>query len=124
MALASVQSDDYHGSTRLHCDLSDAFNIMVYADPPSSTALWHIFKATDADTIRSYLRSRLNRSSDEGDPIHSQVFYMGPSQLKELEEVHGVKPFVIEQAVGEAVYIPAGCAHQVCNLLDHIKLEY
>lgn len=113
MALASKQVDGYSGSTRLHCDLCDAVNLMVYSTPPQGTALWHIFKVCDVAKIRAYVRDTFNHPPQD-DPVHSQQYYLGPSNLAELRDVHGVVPFTIHQAVGEAIFIPAGCPHQVC----------
>jgi hypothetical protein len=125
MALASSQRDGYSGSTRLHCDLCDAVNVMVYSEPPSGTALWHIFRASDAPVIRQFIRAVFHCVSD--DPIYSQLFYLGPSHLSQLRVLHGVIPFEIHQAVGEAIFIPAGCPHQVivpssqlCQLIVNI----
>lgn len=112
MALASKQVDGYSGSTRLHCDLCDAINLMVYSIPAQGTALWHIFKVCDVPKIRAYIQDAFNHPRED-DPIHSQRYYLGPSNLAELKNVHGVVPFTIHQAVGEAVFIPAGCPHQV-----------
>jgi len=113
MALASKQVDGYSGSTRLHCDLCDAVNLMVYSSPPEGTALWHIFKVCDVNKIRIYIQDAFNHLQQD-DPIHSQRYYLGPTKLEELKAMHGVVPFVIHQRVGEAVFIPAGCPHQVC----------
>ena len=112
MALASKQVDGYSGSTRLHCDLCDAINLMVYSTPPEGTALWHIFKVCDVGIIRAYIRDVFNHPQHD-DPIHSQRYYLGPTNLEELKSIHGVVPFAIHQRVGEAVFIPAGCPHQV-----------
>jgi hypothetical protein len=112
MALASRQIDGYSGSTRLHCDLCDAVNLMVYSNPPSGRALWHIFKVADAPEIRTFIQEVFRRSSHD-DPIHCQQYYLGPTHLAQLKAKHGVVPYTIEQAVGEAVFIPAGCPHQV-----------
>lgn len=38
---------------------------------------------------------------------------MTPSLLEKLEKSHGVRPYTIKQYTGDAVLIPAGCAHQV-----------
>ena len=113
MALASKQVDGYSGSTRLHCDLCDAINLMVYSTPLEGTALWHIFKVCDVDKTRAYIQHTFNHPQHD-DPIHSQRYYLGPTNLEKLNSIHGVVPFTIHQGVGEAVFIPAGCPHQVC----------
>lgn len=119
MALKSHQDDAHSGSTRLHCDLCDAINIMVFSSPSTGTALWHIFKAADSHKIRAYIKKFYNCTLD--DPIHSQHYYLGPSDLKRIREEYGVVPYSIHQSVGEAVFIPAGCAHQVCSFLTIFK---
>jgi hypothetical protein len=117
MALASVQADDYSGSTQLHCDLCDTINIMVYSFPSNGTALWHIFKVSDVPKLRAFLQAVFKCDPRSDDPIHSQQYYLGPLLLKRLGTECGIVPFIIYQRVGEAVFIPAGCPHQVCSVL-------
>lgn len=101
-------------------------------------AVWDIFRAEDADKIRSFLKSRFDRDFAFSDPIHSQLFYLDAGLRKELWETKNVASFRIYQYPvsqpsthtgeielinqGQAVFIPAGCAHQVCNLADCIKI--
>jgi hypothetical protein len=47
------------------------------------------------------------------DPIHTQQIYLDTELLGELYRKHGVKSWRYYQRAGEAVFIPAGCAHQV-----------
>ncbi|KAK9448712.1 uncharacterized protein V1518DRAFT_417990 [Limtongia smithiae] len=60
-------------------------------------------------------------SSTTDDPIHRQFFYLTDPELKLLRERYGVLPYRIWQKPGDAVFIPAGCAHQVCNLSSCVK---
>lgn len=115
MALASRQEDGFSGSTRLHFDLCDAFNIMVHSSPCDGSALWHIFKISDVQKLRAFIRASFDCPSHE-DPIHCQQYYLGPTHLAQLERQHGVVPYSYYQVVGEAVFIPAGCPHQVSVL--------
>ncbi|KAG8905755.1 hypothetical protein FRB99_008328 [Tulasnella sp. 403] len=112
------------GSTRLHMDMADAVNIMLYASPRRNgtpgTAVWDIFRAEDSIKIREYLVDKFGPA--ETDPIHSQYYYFDSEMRKELHDKYGVKSWRIYQKPGEAVFIPAGCAHQVCNLADCIKV--
>ncbi|TNN12004.1 Lysine-specific demethylase 3A isoform 1 [Schistosoma japonicum] len=81
-------------------------------------ALWHIFLPEDSTGLREFL-SRI--SEDEtgtpvetgSDPIHDQLFYMDQSLLDRLYDCTGIKPYTIVQFHGDAVFIPAGAAHQV-----------
>ncbi|KAK4473043.1 hypothetical protein MN116_002731 [Schistosoma mekongi] len=90
-------------------------------------ALWHIFLPEDSTGLREFL-SRI--SEDEtgtpvetgSDPIHDQLFYMDQSLLDRLYDRMGIRPYTIVQFHGDAVFIPAGAAHQVRNLNSCIKV--
>ncbi|KAI0699909.1 hypothetical protein C8T65DRAFT_522992, partial [Cerioporus squamosus] len=127
-ALSTICDDQHAGSTRLHLDLSDAVNVLLWAsDSPDGQrgyALWHIFAVEDRPQIRKYLRAAqiAKGITVDGDPIHNQETYLTPTMLQELRTQYGVRPYTIRQSVGEAVFIPAGCAHQVCNQGDCMKI--
>ena len=114
-AEATLQDDNHHGSTRLHLDLTDAVNIMIWAanlDGEPGYAVWHIFAASDLPHLRQFL-SEEGIFKGIGDSVHSQTICMTPALLQRLFNKYGVRPYVVNQYVGDAVYIPAGCAHQV-----------
>ncbi|EKM59423.1 uncharacterized protein PHACADRAFT_249898 [Phanerochaete carnosa HHB-10118-sp] len=124
-AMASYESEGSKGSTRLHLDMADAVNVMLYASStpggePGSAA-WDLFRAEDSSKIRKFLKRKF-KGQFQHDPIHSQQFYLDAPLRKELYEEFSVKSYRIYQKPGEAVFIPAGCAHQVCNLADCIKV--
>lgn len=116
-AFATVDADGSKGTTRLHMDMADAVNIMVYAEPcvdgSPGGARWDLFRAEDAPLIRKFLCDRFNLASGL-DPIHSQQFYLDKQLRAELYAKTGVRSHRVIQRKGEAVFIPAGCAHQVC----------
>ena len=118
-AMASFESQGSKGSTRLHMDMADAVNIMTYAssapDGRPGCAAWDIFKAEDTQKLRKFLRKKF-KGQYQHDPIHSQQFYLDASLRQELYKEHGVMSHRIYQKPGEAVFIPAGCAHQVRNI--------
>ncbi|KAH9927146.1 Clavaminate synthase-like protein [Epithele typhae] len=124
-AMASFESQGSKGSTRLHMDMADAVNIMTYAsatpDGRPGCAAWDIYRAEDTGKLRKFLRRRF-KGQYQHDPIHSQQFYLDASLRQELYREHNVISHRIYQRPGEAVFIPAGCAHQVCNLADCIKV--
>jgi len=140
--MASSQEAGSKGSTRLHMDMADAFNVMIYAsncaDGTPGYAVWDLFRAEDSDKIREFLRKKFAPGSaamSNGqqqtqaekaaalqiqaiavhDPIHSQQFYLDVELRKELWNEYGVKSYRIYQRPGDGVFIPAGCAHQVCS---------
>lgn len=47
------------------------------------------------------------------DPIHDQLIYLDPDLRQRLLEEYGVRGWSIAQAVGDAIFIPAGAPHQV-----------
>jgi lysine-specific demethylase 3 len=114
-ALAGVQDNYHRGSTRLHKDLTDAVNVMLwaaeFAKDMSGCALWHIFPAAASCIINEFLRRE--GFTGLGDLIHLQQVCLTPALLHLLFEQTGVRPWTILQHPGDAVYIPAGCAHQV-----------
>lgn len=115
------------GTTKLHMDIADAVNVLLYASNDlrimngHAAAQWDIFRAEDAEKIRQFLRQHCGAHKKE-DPIHSQEFFLDDHLLQKLYEEKGVYSWRILQHAGESVFIPAGCAHQVCNLTDCIKI--
>jgi lysine-specific demethylase 3 len=142
-SMASSQEAGSQGSTRLHMDMADAINVMLYAsdcaDGSPGYAVWDLFHAEDSEKIREFLRKKLtpsptatkgqqeSQSQDEKavlpiqgitadhDPIHIQRFYLDVELRWQLWAQYGVKSYRIYQRPGEGVFIPAGCAHQVCS---------
>ena len=98
--------------------MADAVNIMLYASRKKNDkegfAVWNIFHADDANKIREFLREKNPGLPPTFDPIHSQHYYLDSQLRKELYETKGVISWRAEQRPGEAIFIPAGCAHQVC----------
>lgn len=107
------------GSTRLHMDLSDAINILVRMENSSTGeqggALWHIFSREDTVRLSEILKTHPSYKRG-GNPIHQQSIYLTSSDLEHLKKNYGIIPYCIIQRAGQAVCIPAGCAHQVCDI--------
>jgi len=123
-AMASSDTPGTKGSTRLHMDMADAVNVMLYSAPTPDGkpggALWDIYDASDAGRIRDFLKNKF-KGKFQNDPIHSQMFYLDCDLRKELYEEFGVKSYRIYQKPGDVVFIPAGCAHQArCFSLEFI----
>jgi hypothetical protein len=117
-AMANHEGAGSHGSTKLHMDMADAVNIMTFSAPKpdgsEGCAVWDLYRAEDADKIRKFLRDRFSIGAQH-DPIHSQAYYLDANLRAELLKRTGVKSHRVYQKPGEAVFIPAGCAHQVMS---------
>lgn len=121
-AMATTELPGSKGSTRLHMDMADAINIMLHAedgpDGKPGVAAWDLFRADDSEKLRKFLRKRVpNGGQPNNDPIHGQQVYLDKEMRRELFQEYGVKSHRIYQRPGQAVFIPAGCAHQVRFLL-------
>ncbi|KAK9706378.1 hypothetical protein RND81_07G120300 [Saponaria officinalis] len=161
--------------TKLHCDMSDAVNILMHTSDVSlskdqmsaiatlkrkhkaqdrrelhcqrvsdkeldhgscvsaegeGAALWDIFRREDVPKLEAYLRKHSKEFRNTFccpveqvfHPIHDQSFYLTLEHKKQLKEEYGVEPWSIVQKLGEAVFIPAGCPHQVRNLKSCTKV--
>ncbi|PHT56355.1 Lysine-specific demethylase JMJ25 [Capsicum baccatum] len=169
--------------TKLHCDMSDAINILTHtaemavtdeqqsaieilkqrhraqdererleregnefpmkmssdigreektSDDSETTggALWDIFRREDVPKLKDYLLNHAKEFrhtyccpvDEVFHPIHDQIFYLTLEHKRKLKEEYGVEPWTFEQRLGEAVFIPAGCPHQVRNLKSCTKV--
>ncbi|KXN67932.1 hypothetical protein CONCODRAFT_51973 [Conidiobolus coronatus NRRL 28638] len=132
MYIATGRKDAVNGTTPLHLDAADAVNIMTHSyksgyehDNIECAALWHLFDYKDIYNIRQYLAkwAKANGMQNEyHDYIHDQKIYITEPMLKELKRDYGVTAYQIYQNPGDAVFIPAGCAHQVLNIGNCIKV--
>jgi [histone H3]-dimethyl-L-lysine9 demethylase len=96
---------------------------MTFASPNEASsarggaAVWDIFPADATDTIRTFLRESTHSAMD--DPVLRQKSYISTPNLQKLREEYHIIPWRIYQNPGDAVFIPAGCAHQVKPFLFH-----
>eukprot|EP00250_Pteridium_aquilinum_P011579 c20166_g1_i3 orf=378-4919(+) len=111
-------------------EAKEAFNAGTNTEPFSGGALWDIFRRQDVPKLREYLNRHwreFRHINEENlthvtDPIHDQTIFLNEEHKKKLKEEYGVEPWTFEQFTGEAVFIPAGCPHQVRNLKSCIKV--
>lgn len=93
-------------------------------------AVWDIFRRQDVPKLIEYLQKHWREFCHFNNtpvasvihPIHDQTFYLNEKHKKRLKEEFNVEPWTFEQYLGEAVFIPAGCPHQVRNRQSCIKV--
>ncbi|KAH6812531.1 Transcription factor jumonji domain-containing protein [Perilla frutescens var. frutescens] len=117
----SINSDTHND----HLRSGKASTDIVYG-----AAVWDIFRRQDVPVLTEYLQKHqkefchYNNSVVDSvvHPIHDQIFYLDEKHKKQLKEEFDVEPWTFEQHLGEAVFIPAGCPHQVRNRQSCMKV--
>ncbi|XP_038684963.1 uncharacterized protein LOC119984887 isoform X3 [Tripterygium wilfordii] len=90
-------------------------------------AVWDIFRRQDVPKLIEYLEKHQTEFRDISNlpvihPIHDQTLYLNERHKRQLKEEFNIEPWTFEQHLGEAVFIPAGCPHQVRNRQSCIKV--
>lgn len=96
----------------------------MLAEGEAAGAVWDIWHADDTEKICAFLRRVASDMGQESPshPIHDQTFYINAQLRKRLREEEGVVGWRFVQRLGDAVFIPCGCPHQVLNLRSCIKV--
>ncbi|VDB99471.1 unnamed protein product [Peniophora sp. CBMAI 1063] len=108
-------------TTRLHCDVTDAINMMFHAEDGSKGgALWIMIDRDHMSEAERLLR-KWKEGLFEGHPVHSQQLNLTEKDVQDLRAAE-VNVWTFKQKPGDAVFIPAGVGHQVTNETACIKI--
>jgi hypothetical protein len=104
-------------ATSLHLDACDAVNIMT----SDGEAEWLIYGARHCSAVLAFLESRQDLAGAfQGMNI---MVDMSDDDVARLRDRTGVAPLCVTQRRGDAVFVPAGCWHQVSAAyrLEHTR---
>nr|CAB3448521.1 unnamed protein product [Digitaria exilis] len=118
------------GKLAISLEPKDDEALLVKENHTEGGALWDIFRREDVSKLHDYLMKHAvefrhwnyEPVKEVAHPIHDQSFYLTNEHKMKLKEEYGIEPWTFEQNLGEAVFIPAGCPHQVRNLKSCIKV--
>ncbi|KAF8688329.1 hypothetical protein HU200_042290 [Digitaria exilis] len=106
--------------TKLHCDLSDAVNVLMHTAEAKP-------KKGQEQAIRNLkIRHREQDKKEFGNVVidanNESMEHADISSNHCTDDEAGIEPWTFVQKLGEAVFIPAGCPHQVRNLKSCTKI--
>jgi lysine-specific demethylase 3 len=103
-------------STELHINNVDMLNLITYTaqdfNGQTGCAVWDIFSPQDGNKIRQFLRDTLGLRGPDRLRAGKKL-YLDPAARHALSQ--RVQSYRVEQRVGDAVLIPAGCVYQASS---------
>ncbi|KAI3451681.1 hypothetical protein Pfo_008346 [Paulownia fortunei] len=103
-------------------DPSISGNRVQRFEDPEGGAVWDIFRREDVPKLEEYLRKHsgvfrhIFPLQQLVHPVHEKAFYLTVEHKRNLKEEYGIEPWTFVQRLGDAVFVPAGCPHQIRNM--------
>lgn len=128
---SSINKSDANNKGRMESSVMDSTpNGMNHPEIARGGAVWDIFRRQDVPKLIEYLLKHqqeffyLDHSPVHfvAHPIHDQIFFLDEKHKNQLKEEFDIEPWTFEQYLGEAIFIPAGCPHQVRNRQSSMKV--
>ncbi|KAJ2884764.1 hypothetical protein H4R27_001876 [Coemansia aciculifera] len=101
-------------------------------DAPVVAAVWDIDPPKAIGNLHEFIGERVGKSFSAecsgpvaaklGDPIHNQETFLTRPMREKFFERYRRSCYRIYQTPGDAVFVPAGCTHQVCNYASAVKV--
>ncbi|KAJ2067638.1 hypothetical protein GGI08_001278 [Coemansia sp. S2] len=101
-------------------------------DAPAAAAVWDIYPPEAMSDLRKFIGESVGKpysaecsglaAAKLGDPIHNQETFLTLPMRRQFFETYRHSCYRIYQIPGDAVFVPAGCAHQVCNYSSAVKV--
>ncbi|KAJ2475055.1 Lysine-specific demethylase 3B, partial [Coemansia sp. RSA 2320] len=99
----------------------------------TAAAVWDIYPDSAVGDLRRFIGNMVGipytpncaagpTADEHGDAIHNQETYLTLPMREEFFNEYGRKCYRIYQIPGDAVFVPAGCPHQVCNYSSAVKI--
>ncbi|XP_007022641.2 PREDICTED: lysine-specific demethylase JMJ25 isoform X2 [Theobroma cacao] len=117
--MAKVDQEIYMGNGGVHKICGNKFEEL---QANKAGAVWDIFRRQDVPKLKDYLKKHFKEFRHIYCCPVPQTLFLTLEHKKKLKEEYGIEPWTFIQKLGEAVFIPAGCPHQVRNIKSCIKV--
>ncbi|KAJ2411745.1 hypothetical protein GGF41_006285 [Coemansia sp. RSA 2531] len=111
---------------------SSTTTVVANTDAPAAAAVWDIYPPEAMSDLRKFIGESVGKpysaecsglaAAKLGDPIHNQETFLTLPMRRQFFETYRHSCYRIYQIPGDAVFVPAGCAHQVCNYSSAVKV--